>query len=79
MIAVDFHGDAFMKKSKRLFRICVLCITILISLLMLGTALFEFLNTSDKSFSRGIKFIVFFLGGVALPIIIVTVLPGEDE
>lgn len=68
-----------MKKSKRLFRICVLCITILISLLMLGTALFEFLNTSDKSFSRGIKFIVFFLGGVALPIIIVTVLPGEDE
>ncbi|QDT92420.1 hypothetical protein Pan161_40870 [Gimesia algae] len=68
-----------MKTSKRLFRTWVLCITILVSLLMLGTALYETFNVSDKSSSRGIKFLVFFLGGVALPIIIVTVLPGEDE
>ncbi|WP_291167322.1 hypothetical protein [Gimesia sp.] len=70
-----------MKTSTRLFRTCVLCITILVSLLMLGTALYETFNVfgPGKSPYRGTKLIVCFLGAVALPIIIVTVLPGEDE
>ncbi|QDT43938.1 hypothetical protein Pan241w_40420 [Gimesia alba] len=67
-----------MKTSKRLFRWSVLCITIFVSLLMLGYVFYELIDFDSWPY-QGTIIIACFLGGVALPMIVVTLFPGEDE
>lgn len=67
-----------MKTSKRLFRWSVFVFTLIVSLAMIVYSFFELMSFDRWPFKWTIM-IACFLGGVALPIIVVTLFPGEDE